>query len=41
MNAGLKGFFKNFSIFLKKTLKFLKTLPLPFLDEQKTVHPVG
>ncbi|HEX5345077.1 MAG TPA: hypothetical protein VFX55_21450 [Duganella sp.] len=40
MNAGLEHFFKNFSIFFKKTLKFPKTLPLPFLDEQKTARQV-
>jgi len=41
MNAGLEHFFKNFSIFFKKTLKFPKSLPLPFLDVQKTVHRVA
>jgi hypothetical protein len=40
MNAGLEHFFKNFSIFFKKTLKFPKTLPLQFLDAQETVHRV-
>jgi hypothetical protein len=39
MNAGLEHFFKNFSIFFKKTLKFPKPLPLPFLDEQKVIRP--
>jgi len=38
MNAGLEHFFKNFSIFFKKSLKFLKALPLPFLDTQKSAY---
>lgn len=38
MNTGLWHLFKNFSIFFKKTLKFLKTLSLPILDAQETVH---
>jgi hypothetical protein len=29
MDAGFQNFFTLFSIFFKKTLKFLKTLPLP------------
>jgi hypothetical protein len=38
MNAGLERFFKNFSIFFQKSLKFLKALPLPFLDTQKNAY---
>jgi len=41
MIAGLERFFKNFSVFFKKSLKFPQPWPLPILDVQETARQAG